>query len=104
LKAYWCIPPEQNAAFVAAMEDVLEVYSRPYNPARPVVCMDEKPYQLLDEVREPIQAKPGQIQKIDSEYIREGTCSIFIFTEPLSGWRYVEAFERRTKIVLSTSC
>ena len=98
MKAYWCIPPEQNAAFVATMEDVLEVYSRPYDPARPVICMDEKPYQLLGEVREPIPAKQGKVEKIDNEYEREGTCSIFIFTEPLAGWRYAEAFERRTKI------
>ena len=98
MKAYWCIPPEQNAAFVAAMEDVLEVYSRPYDPARPVICMDEKPYQLLGEVREPIPAEPGKVEKVDSEYKREGTCSIFIFTEPLAGWRYAEAFKRRTKV------
>jgi len=80
------------------MEDVLEVYLRPYDPTRPVICMDEKPYQLLSEVREPIPAKPGEVRKVDSEYKREGTCSIFIFTEPLAGWRYVKAFERRTKI------
>ena len=98
MKAYWCIPPEQNAAFVAAMEDVLDVYSRPYDPAKPVICMDEKPYQLLGEVREPIPAEPGEGEKVDSEYRREGTCSIFIFTEPLAGWRYAEAFEHRTKI------
>ena len=79
------------------MEDVLEVYSRPYDPLRPVICMDEKPYQLLDEVREPIGAKPGSVKKVDSEYKREGTCSIFIFTEPLAGWRHVQALERRTK-------
>jgi len=97
LKAYWCIPPEQSAVFVSAMEDVLEVYSRPYDPLRPVICMDEKPYQLLDEVREPIGAKPGSVKKVDSEYKREGTCSIFIFTEPLAGWRHVQALERRTK-------
>ena len=97
MKAYWCIPPEQNAAFVAAMEDVLEVYSRPFDPDRPMICMDEKPYQLLDEVREPISMKAGSVAKVDSEYKREGTCSIFIFTEPLAGWRYVEAFEHRTK-------
>ena len=60
--------------------------------------MDEKPYQLLDEVREPIKMEPGSEKKVDSEYKREGTCSIFIFTEPLAGWRYVEAFERRTKV------
>jgi len=79
------------------MEDVLEVYSRPYDPIRPVVCMDEKPYQLLDDVRESIPMKSGSVKKVDSEYSREGTCSIFIFTEPLAGWRYAEAFERRTK-------
>jgi hypothetical protein len=80
------------------MEDVLEVYSRPYDPARPVVFMDEKPWQLPGEVREPIPAKPGGVEKVDSEYKREGTCSIFIFTEPLAGWRYAEALEQRTKI------
>ena len=98
MKAYWCIPPEQNAAFVAAMEDVLEVYSRPYDPARPVICMDEKPYQLLGEVRGPIPARAGELEKNDSEYKREGTCSIFIFTEPLAGWRHAEALKRRTKV------
>jgi len=79
------------------MEDVLEVYSRAHDPAKPVICMDEKPYQLLDDVREPIPSRPGSVEKVDSEYKREGTCSIFIFTEPLAGWRYVEALERRTK-------
>ena len=79
------------------MEDVLEVYSRPFDPDKPMICMDEKPYQLLNEVREPISMKAGSVAKIDSEYKREGTCSIFIFTEPLAGWRYVEAFEHRTK-------
>jgi len=79
------------------MEDVLEVYSRPYNPAKPMICMDEKPFQLLSEVREPLLMKPNNMAKVDNEYKREGTCSIFIFTEPLAGWRYVEAFKRRTK-------
>ena len=79
------------------MEDVLEVYARPYNPARPVICMDEKPFQMLGEIRESIPAKPGEVEKVDSEYKREGSCSIFIFTEPLAGWRYVQAFEQRTK-------
>ena len=97
MKAYWCIPPQQNAAFVAAMEDVLEVYSRPYDPAKPMICMDEKPFQLLGETREPIPAQPGSVEKVDHEYIREGTCSIFLFTEPLAGWRYAQAFEQRTK-------
>ena len=79
------------------MEDVLEVYSRPYDDQRPVVCMDEKPFQKLDHLRDPLPARPGSIEKVDSEYKREGTCSIFIFTEPLAGWRYTEALERRTK-------
>jgi len=97
MKTYWCIPPKQNGAFVAAMEDVLAVYARPCDPKKPVVCMDEKPYQLLDDVREPLPIKPGSEEKTDYEYIRKGTCSIFIFTEPLGGWRYAEAFPRRTK-------
>ena len=88
----------QNSAFVAAMEDVLEVYSRPYNQLRPVICMDEKPYQLLDHAREPLPARAGSIEKVDNEYVRNGTCSIFIFTEPLAGWRHAEALPRRTKI------
>ena len=80
------------------MEDVLEVYARPYDPEMPVVCMDEKPYQKLDHVRDPLPMRPGTVEKIDSEYKREGTCSIFIFTEPLGGWRYAEALPRRTKV------
>ena len=80
------------------MEDVLEVYSRPYDPQKPVVCMDEKPYQLLDHSRDPLPTRPGSTEKVDSEYIRNGTCSMFIFTEALAGWRDAEALERRTKI------
>ena len=79
------------------MEDVLAVYARSYDSERPVVCMDEKPYQLLDHTREPLPARPGSEGKIDYEYERNGTCSIFIFTEPLAGWRCSEAFPRRTK-------
>lgn len=82
---------------MAAMEDVLATYARPYNENNPVVCMDEKPYQLLDHVREPLPVKPGHTEKIDNEYQRNGTCSIFIFTEPLAGWRHAEALPRRTK-------
>jgi len=80
------------------MEDVLSVYARPYNQQKPVVCMDEKPYQLLDNVREPLPAQAGFTEKIDNEYKRNGTCSIFIFTEPLAGWREAEALLRRTKL------
>ena len=97
MRKCWCIPPEQNAAFVANMEDVLDVYHRPYDENLPVVCMDEKPYQLLDESRNPIPMKPGEVKRYDSEYIRNGTCSIFIFTEPLKGWRNASVSERRTK-------
>jgi len=80
------------------MEDVLEVYSRPYDPLRPVICMDEKPYQLLGHIRDPLPALPGFTEKVDSEYERNGTCSIFIFTEPLGGWRDADALQRRTKL------
>jgi len=80
------------------MEDVLAVYARPYDPARPVVCMDEKPYQLLAHQRRPLPGRPGSVEKIDNEYIRNGTCSIFLFTEPLSGWRHAIALPRRTKM------
>jgi len=79
------------------MEDVLEVYARPYDPEMPVVCMDEKPQQLLGEVRDPLPMLPGSPEKVDNEYARNGTCSIFLFTEPLGGWRHALATERRTK-------
>jgi len=97
LKKCWCIPPEHNAAFVANMEDVLDVYQREYDENCPVICMDEKPYQLLDESRNPIPMKPGKVLRFDNEYIRKGTCSIFMFSEPLKGWRNVSVSERRTK-------
>ena len=80
------------------MEDVLAVYARPRDPARPVVCMDEKPFQLLGHVRDPLPARPGRDAREDSEYARCGTCSIFVFTEPLRGWRRVRALAQRTKI------
>ena len=80
------------------MEDVLEVYARPYDSSKPVVCMDEKPYQKLDHTREPLPMRPESIEKVDSEYVRNGTCSIFIFNEPLAGWREAEALPQRTKV------
>ncbi len=80
------------------MEDVLDIYELPYNPEIPVVCMDEKPYQLLGEVREPLPMRPGDTRKIDSEYVRKGSCSIFTFVEPLGGVRHVSARERRTAV------
>lgn len=80
------------------MEDVLDVYQLPYDVDCPVICMDEKPYQLLNEVRQPIPMKPMKPLCEDSEYVRNGTCSIFIFTEPLAGWRHVAVREQRTRI------
>ena len=80
------------------MEDILDIYEMPYNPAVPVVCMDEKPYQLLGEAREPLPMGPEDTQKIDSEYVRNGTCSIFVFVEPLGGVRHVSVREHRTAV------
>ena len=91
------IPPENDAEFVANMEEVLETYEQPYNPSVPVVCMDEQPVQLTKEVRAPIEATPNHPKRIDYEYERAGTASIFLFAEPLAGWRSVKARERRTK-------
>lgn len=78
------------------MEDVLDIYELPYNPAEPVVCMDEKPYQLLGEVRDSWAMRPGDDKKVDSEYTRNGTCSIFAFIEPLGGMHHVSVREHRT--------
>lgn len=80
------------------MEDVLDVYELPYDPMYPVVCMDEKPYQLLDDVRQPLPVRPGDNQKTDSEYKRNGTCSIFAFVEALGGRHHVSVHEHRTAI------
>ena len=80
------------------MEDVLDIYETPYDQDRPVICMDGKPYQLLGEVRDPWPARPGDDKKTDSEYVREGTCDIFVFTEPLGGIRHVSVREHRTAL------
>lgn len=85
----WCIPPEQDAAFVAAMEQVLTVYHRPYDPLHPVVNMDEQPIQLISHSRPSLPMRPGSCAKIDYEYVREGMCNAFMFVEPLGGWREV---------------
>ena len=79
------------------MEDILEIYALPYDPDIPMICMDEQPVQLLGEKLKPVAMKPGKPRKEDYEYVRNGTCSIFIFTEPLAGWRHVVASDRRTK-------
>lgn len=92
------IPPEKNADFVAAMEDVLEVYQRPYDENRPVVCLDEQSKQLVRETRLPIPAQAGQPACEGYEYERNGTANLFMIFEPLVGWRHVKVTERRTKI------
>lgn len=84
------------------MEDILDIYEMPYDVNLPVVCMDEKPYQLLDDARKPLPMKPGDTAKIDSEYVRNGTCSIFVFVEPLVGYRHVSVREHRTAIDWAT--
>lgn len=94
----WCIPPKQNGQFVARMERVLDVYCRPYDPRRPVVCMDEQPVQLTSETRTPIPLSPGQVAKVDYEYIREGSCVVWMFVEPLGCWRDVRVTSRRTAV------
>ncbi len=91
------IPPAQDAEFVACMEEVLETYARPYDPQRPVLCMDEHPVQLLKETRVPIAATKRHGRRVDYEYERNGTASIFMFAEPLSGFRQATARPRRTK-------
>jgi DDE superfamily endonuclease len=94
----WCIPPEQDAAFVCRMEHVLEVYKRPYDPRRPVVCMDEQPKQLISEVSRPIPVAPGQPARVDYEYVREGVCTVWMFVEPLGGWRSVRVSGTKTAV------
>ena len=80
------------------MEDILDIYALPYDPEIPLICMDEQPVQLLGEHIEPLEMKPGRTKKEDFQYTRNGTCSIFMFTEPLAGWRHVSAEKRRTKL------
>ena len=94
----FCIPPEQNAAFVQAMEDVLEVYHRPYDPARPQVCLDETSKQLLEHTRLPVAARRGTPARVDDEYKRCGTANIFAAVEPLTGQCVIEATEHRTAV------
>ena len=85
-----------SADFVAQMEDVLDLYAEPYDPRRPVVCFDETSTQLLADTRTPIPAEPGMPRREDYEYRREGTRNLFLFIEPLAGWRHVAVTERRT--------
>lgn len=97
LKQEWCIPPEHNGVFVCHMEDILEVYCRPPNPKRPVVCLDELPYQLLAETRLPLPTQPGQPAGYDYEYKREGVVNLFMVFAPLLGQRWTRVTQRRTR-------
>ena len=93
----WCIPEKPSAEFVYHMEEVLDVYHRPYDPKRPVVCVDETFKQLIGETREPLPPRPGAVQRYDHVYVRNGTVSLFLACEPLQGWRSVEVTEHRRR-------
>src|SRR3954451_24534424 len=103
LRRMWCIPPQHSAAFVFHMEDVLEVYHRPHDPQRPVVCLDECSKQLIGEVRPPLPPhparddRPGRAERYDCEYVRNGTANLFMAFEPLGAWREVAVTDRRRR-------
>ena len=92
------IPPEQSAEFVAQMEEVLDVYHRPYDEKRPMICLDELHKQLIGETRVPIEAAPGRIKRYDYEYERKGTANVFMMFEPLAGRRITRVTDRRTRV------
>ncbi len=94
----WCIPPKRSGEFVYHMEDVLEVYHRPRDPKRPVVCLDETFKQLIGETRQPLPPMPGRVERYDSVYVRNGVASLFMCFEPLAGWRHVALSDARTAI------
>jgi transposase len=97
LHKQWCIPPKSNAEFVCQMEEVLSVYTRPYDERRPQVCLDETSKQLVSETRVPLPMQPGQLECSDYEYERHGTCNLFVACEPLAGKRHLQVTEQRTK-------
>jgi DDE superfamily endonuclease len=96
LKKQWVIPTV-GADFVWRMEDVLDLYAEPYDPARPVVCFDETSKQLIAETRVPLPMEPGKPERVDYEYERRGTANLFLVTQPLGAWRHVDVTDRRTK-------
>ena len=97
LNKYWCIPPQASAGFVAPMEDVLDVHHRPYDPLRPQVCLDKASKQLISETRPSIPPQPGRVRRVDAEYHRNGTASVFMMTVPLEGKRHVRVREHRKR-------
>jgi transposase len=94
-KKMWCVP-QVDGEYVARMEDVLDLYAEPPDPRRPVVCFDESPIQLIGEVRQPIPPEPGQPERYDCEYRRNGTANLFVFLDAKRPWRRVKVTERRT--------
>jgi len=97
LNKEWCIPPKHSAEFVYYMEDILDIYLRPFDPRRPMICFDETPVQLVSETRQTVAMKFGQPQRHDYEYRREGTANLFMFFSPLHNWRHIKVTEHRTK-------
>ena len=95
---YWVIPPKSDCEFVACMENVLDTYTQEFDERYPLICMDEQPVQLFKEVRQPIPATKHHARRVDYEYERAGTACVFMFAEPLSGWRDVRLRKRRTKV------
>ena len=93
----WCIPPAANAEVVYHMEDVLDVYHRPPDPRHPVVCLDVTSKQLIGEVRDPLPARPGEVERCDYEYVRNGTVNLFLVVDPLAGWRTVQVTDHRCR-------
>ncbi len=83
----WCIPPQENAAFVCGMENVLQVYTQPYDAAHPVICMDESSKQCVQEVRPPQEPRPGQVARYDAEYKRNGVGHLLMYYAPFDDWR-----------------
>lgn len=98
LKQQWVIPPKASAAFVAHMEDVLELYAKPHNASRPVMCVDEGGKQLIGEVRQPLPVRPNSPAKHDSHYRRGGVVNLFMAFEPLAGRRHVSVTQRKTSV------
>jgi hypothetical protein len=98
LKLHWVLPKKHDADYVGAMEDVLQVYTRPYDAQRPVVCVDETTKQLVADVTPPLPMQPGQPARQDYEYERRGTANLFMVFEPLAGKRHVKVTHRRTHV------
>jgi len=93
-----CIPPSASSEFVCAIEDILEVYQRPYSSTHPLICVDETSKQLIKETRFPIPHQPGKPEKYDYEYERQGVSNLFMIFAPLQGFRYIKITDRRTKV------